>query len=107
MKNQLKLISNQAEPAENNLQFRRINQDTLRLQFGEACIELNSGGTLTFKNSVSCLQLQDDTIKLKTPKNEVTLHGNGDIILQGEQLKQKSAQHIELDAKQNIYLNSR
>lgn len=107
MKPQLKLIEQTHDETETNIGFQRINQDTLRLQFGEAHIELKTDGSISFNNTQSSLQLQGDSVILKNTHSEITLDEHGDVILKGKQLKQKSEQHIQLDAKQNIYLNSR
>jgi hypothetical protein len=86
----IRIIKKQAISAPQNFMFEKINDNTVRLQFGMASLEFHSDGAICFKN---------DNAKL-------SLGSNGVVQVEGVEIINKSNKNISLDAKQHIYLNS-
>lgn len=106
MKAKLQLIESKTKTSEPTIGFKQIDDNTLRLQFGDCRIEIKANGHISFANANSSIEISDANISLKNQRGEMLLNADGEIIQQGQQIKQQSRHHIKLDAKQNIYLNS-
>ena len=87
----IRIIKKQAIATPNNFMFEKIDDNTVRLQFGMASLEFHSDGNISFKNDKATLSLGAD----------------GVVHVQGTEVITKSNKNISLDAKQHIYLNSK
>ena len=86
--------------------FEKISQDCLRLMFGETRIELHASGKILFSTPQASIVLEQGMVSLKNSKSTIELNAEGHISIDGQQLRQESREHIRLDARKNIYLNS-
>lgn len=94
------------EPIHDVIGFTQVSDDCLRLNFGKAAISLYANGNIILNNEQANISLMGEDITIQNNRANVTINKMGEILLDAEQLKQKSKKHIKLDAKQHIYLNS-
>ena len=87
----IRIIKKQTIAAPQDFMFEKIDENTVRLQFGASSLEFHNDGAICFKNNHASLSLA----------------ANGQIKIDGVAIDQHSQKNITLDAKQHIYLNSK
>tara|TARA_R110000868_G_scaffold380784_4_gene647051 strand:+ start:43962 stop:44267 length:306 start_codon:yes stop_codon:yes gene_type:complete len=73
-----------------DFKFEQVGKDRLQLRFGACCLELNSDGTMSFRNTES----------------EMKLLANGDVKVVGNNIHQKSKRDMYIESKHELHINS-
>lgn len=86
--------------------FQQLNEDTLSLKFGQCAIVLHAEGKIEFCVGQSQIVMDKTDVLITTNNNKVALKENGDVVIDGENIKQAAKQDIKLNSRRDVYLNS-
>jgi hypothetical protein len=102
----MKSTSHDRPMVEKNIGFTKVGSDTLRLEFGEACFELHTDGTINFYNGQATLTLMNSGVEIKCQDSKISLQAGGEVLLNGKNIKQVARGDVQLEAGGEVLLNS-